>query len=493
MKKLFYSLSLALVGALAVNAAVPAAVNQLQAKPNIKTVKPSGASSFKSLNPDKKVKLDVNGKAAPTKEDFIGEYSWKGGNCLVEEQLPSEGIMTISQDPVYPDSLRIKGFQMYDTNEGYLSAYVEEGVLYIPNQFLFRNPTYNQDFWFWNYSFKNYVSGDVKDYIYQKNDKYKYRLNMDANGNLYAGDILQDDPTFDANGYTDEQLLELSCVAADIMPDPKWVDYGFIWLIAFVEAKPLEFFEFVSDEWVPIGNAKFKDAWFPIFWPNADTPEYDVPLFCNRANHDRYMLLNPYGPNTPYGTFYEELGGTINLSNKQGYLVFDVSEPECVLFEPMVYSITIDMNEDPTMGEWPVPLYCYNWEGYQYFINYYTTSEIIRSSYTENKELSFLDPDDPEGWFVGINNGQFSMYADGIDFLTPQWWMSFDQAGNQIDAEMSGWIYFPKDYNSVESIGEESNEAPVYYNLQGVQVANPEKGQLLIVRKGNKSSKKFIR
>lgn len=39
---------------------------------------------------------------------------------------------------------------------------------------------------------------------------------------------------------------------------------------------------------------------------------------------------------------------------------------------------------------------------------------------------------------------------------------------------------------------EEGNAAPVYYNLQGVQVANPE-GGIYIVRRGNKVTKEYIR
>lgn len=37
-----------------------------------------------------------------------------------------------------------------------------------------------------------------------------------------------------------------------------------------------------------------------------------------------------------------------------------------------------------------------------------------------------------------------------------------------------------------------SNEAPVYYNLQGVQVNNPSKG-IYIVRTGKKVTKQVIR
>jgi len=38
----------------------------------------------------------------------------------------------------------------------------------------------------------------------------------------------------------------------------------------------------------------------------------------------------------------------------------------------------------------------------------------------------------------------------------------------------------------------EENAPEVYYNLQGIRLANPEKGQLVIVRKGNKTFKAIL-
>ena len=47
---------------------------------------------------------------------------------------------------------------------------------------------------------------------------------------------------------------------------------------------------------------------------------------------------------------------------------------------------------------------------------------------------------------------------------------------------------------SIESVEmvEDADVAPVYYNLQGVQVTNPENG-IYIVKRGNKITKEYIR
>lgn len=41
----------------------------------------------------------------------------------------------------------------------------------------------------------------------------------------------------------------------------------------------------------------------------------------------------------------------------------------------------------------------------------------------------------------------------------------------------------------IESVWSDSNEAPVYYNLQGQRIASPEKGQIVICRRGSQAAK----
>ena len=56
------------------------------------------------------------------------------------------------------------------------------------------------------------------------------------------------------------------------------------------------------------------------------------------------------------------------------------------------------------------------------------------------------------------------------------------------------WIQLPADYAvggaGVNEINLDSVDGPArYYNLQGVEIANPTKGELVIVKKGSKSAK----
>lgn len=84
-------------------------------------------------------------------------------------------------------------------------------------------------------------------------------------------------------------------------------------------------------------------------------------------------------------------------------------------------------------------------------------------------------------------------------------WKANIQENTTLDEDWNGTctIIVPQDHSQeaavqftnevgVEEIEADSNVAPVYYNLQGVRVANAENG-LFIVKKGNKVSKTFVK
>lgn len=53
--------------------------------------------------------------------------------------------------------------------------------------------------------------------------------------------------------------------------------------------------------------------------------------------------------------------------------------------------------------------------------------------------------------------------------------------------------FYPDGTTGIEAVEAENTNAPaVYYNLQGVEVANPENG-IYVVRRGNKVTKEIVR
>lgn len=57
-----------------------------------------------------------------------------------------------------------------------------------------------------------------------------------------------------------------------------------------------------------------------------------------------------------------------------------------------------------------------------------------------------------------------------------------------------GWTYYKSEYTGINNVAvdENADAEPVYYNLQGIQVKNPANG-IYIVRRGNKTTKEYIR
>lgn len=54
-------------------------------------------------------------------------------------------------------------------------------------------------------------------------------------------------------------------------------------------------------------------------------------------------------------------------------------------------------------------------------------------------------------------------------------------------------VYVNGELVSVENIKTVENAVPVYYNMQGVRISNPEQGKMYIVRRGQKVSKEIVR
>lgn len=474
MKKLIYSLSIAMAFGIAANAATPSASLKSE-KANLKeaqmvTTMPAPLTLERISENGKKVKRNAATKA----EDFVGNFKWSGRNQLSQEVFPNEGIMTITQDANNPNKLIISGFDIM-ADPG-LSANFDPatGRLYVPNQFTFLNTYYNKDVWFVNWTVYNGETdeGEAAYGLMPAEASNQFYFTLTDEGNIRAGSV--DPERWDNHTYTDEELADVCCIACNMMPDD---DSGFFWMCFGVTGSSLKEFEFIEDEWTKLGNATFKDAWFPLVWEGGNTPEYEVPLYFEKNNPGTYMLYDPYGyggQDNPY-VFYD-----INIApDKPGYLIFNITDPECIVFEPSIYTMTLDLS-DPGDDALPTEIYCYNYEGLQYYAQGASKTDIIIYMEQNGGETSWFDQ---RSKTIMINNAIFSMGLNPSDYYT---WQNYD---------MSGYVVLTDNYqDSVESLFIDDNNAPVeYYNLQGVRVANPEKGQILIVRKGNKATKQIIR
>ena len=492
MKKLFYSLSVALACGLVANAAPNAQIAKINTESlsNAELVQAVTPSSIQFMPVAKK---NVKGakKRVATKEDYMGEYNWAGTNCLTGVVFPNEGTMNIQQDPDHPDSLLITGFDYLGDLRGHVDA--ATGRLYIPNQFSYVNTYYNQECWFMNYTLINGV--DEEDgspaYFYELNEISDFFFTLDVeSGYIAAGDMdMWDQTKFNNHQYTDAELRDVICIASNLMPADQ---SGYFWLCRFVEGSRLSPYELNLDEWLTLGATSFKDPYFPNLFEDNDTPVYDVTLYRNKLDMNTFMVYQPYGPDSFYGD-------ADFMDGKGGAIIFNIEDPDCVVLQPLVYTVSFDFGDED--GEDWIKLYMYNQEGYSYYLGATEKVDIFTYYLKNGMDCSAFYPNPAQSAYPGLTKPVVEIYHGCFGqtgaIASTYVWVYMTDDGEQEAYDLDGYVEMTDNYDDpdvyVQAIGAESNDAPVYYNLQGVRVNNPEQGHLLIVKKGNVTTKQIVR
>lgn len=240
-----------------------------------------------------------------------------------------------------------------------------------------------------------------------------------------------------------------------------------------------------DQNWKDSGTALLIDGWIlPALGIDQYSNKYEVPLQRHLVDENMYRLVDPYhvGPAAPY-----------NQSKLKGYIVFNVSDPKHVIVNPNMVRCGFGNDE---LGS-PF-FYCYN--HLQYLVNetQKDASLIIQAMgnqipYTkfENnivKLEKFTTPSaggSSESYF-DANFGYYDDRFGGYNWPAPE--------GYNFIPDMTTYILLPGyDTEGVEDvIIDETNAAPVYYDMNGVRVDNPSNG-IFIVKQGNKVSKSIIK
>lgn len=227
--------------------------------------------------------------------------------------------------------------------------------------------------------------------------------------------------------------------------------------------------------WENIGAALFMDGWVaPGFgldqWEEEN--QWNVPLQQNIDNPNLFRLVDPYhvGPIA-----------AMNQSKAKGYIVFDISDPDHVVF----------LQENSGFA-YPMAginiFYCYNRLGSALAYGEGTVEEIIAKAgdtmpYTTYKNgvvtLSYGDAEDGSILY-DANFGYQQLPYGGASWV--------DEYSEPLN--MEGSITFPEEFvAAVYTIEKDENLTPVYFNLQGVRISNPEKGQIVIKKQGKTGKK----
>lgn len=292
--------------------------------------------------------------------------------------------------------------------------------------------------------------------------------------------------TYRADGMAEAQAgLEVGDLAGCVLSDlydilhyttpslkPQGKGFGWYYLnilqpMSMYFAKTDINFTYNASEWKDCGTAQYEDGFMGCHIGVYTTPAYSVSVKQNTNNSSEVMLYQPYGATSPYGE--------TNVGDGNGYIVFNVSNPDCVVVRPLVYS---GYQTDENVGEGKI--YLSNYAGVNYYLNGASFQDIIDEAEYYGDELATMTMDG----VVTIPDG---LYAPVYDVLAYSQWMTND--GSAIP--MRSVIHLPEEaLAGVEGIimdTEKTNN--IFFNLQGVRINNPEKGQIVIVKNGNNARK----
>lgn len=230
--------------------------------------------------------------------------------------------------------------------------------------------------------------------------------------------------------------------------------------------------------WTSLGNATFMDGWvLPAFGIDQTDPanQYEVELQQNSDNKNIYRLVDPYHGNSPAASY--------NESTQTGYIQFDVTDPDHVTFEAVEAGFA-----NTQLGV--TKFYCINMLASLMDMYNASADAIIADLGDIAPFTTFKDGVVSLGNTIGNENKPIYDACFGIQGEKYAGYSWFDTNDNPDD--MTAKIIFPE--TGIDNVVAGEADAPVkYFNLQGIEVANPAAGQVVIRKQGNNATKFMAR
>lgn len=228
-------------------------------------------------------------------------------------------------------------------------------------------------------------------------------------------------------------------------------------------------FTYNPEEWRMVEEpAQYTDGWISwVFTENGQPITYPVQIAVNKKDQNKILLVDPYGN--------KDIWGQLNLSTTPGYILLDVANPDLVMASTRVYSgFAMDglYQDAPDVVE---EFYNFNLEAYLSEVSMVSDEEIEERFFNNGIDASYMEDN-----VITIYNCYFGFATNKI---ANNWW------GENVPSE----VILPEGWNGVEGIEADSNAPVKFYNLQGVEIANPEKGQLVIKKQGSKAQKMIVK
>lgn len=236
-----------------------------------------------------------------------------------------------------------------------------------------------------------------------------------------------------------------------------------------------------DEGWTTLGGkALLADPWLlPRYGYNAMTEEqyrYEVTVQQNDENKNIYRLVDPYKGVSPVAS--------LNSSTTPGYIQFDVTDPEHVIFAAVDAGF---VNNEPFsyFDNGIEKLYCLNRLSYFAGMYNWPPTQIIQMlgascPYTTYKDgvVSLSGNDSYDDAIVGLNNKPFGGFKWTLEGT---------------NAVMKGFIRMPADITAIDAVESDAGLPVRYFNLQGIEVSVPSAGEVVIRLQGSRADKIIVR
>ncbi len=238
-----------------------------------------------------------------------------------------------------------------------------------------------------------------------------------------------------------------------------------------------DYFVFNEWEWTSLGVGQYTDNALINFFEDATPVSVDCEYFTKGTE---IVARNPYASGVWAGA---NPGIAAGETKGEGCIVFDVKYPGCVAMRPATGSgFVIDYGTAAT-PDWQ-EIYLFNTEGTRI---YYEGMD------PKNVELELLAGGSPVSTFnaetntATLQNIMFSITSNPFGSY------GFPEEKNA-EGYVTKWKALTalckiKDGMGVEGVEVAEEGAVKYFNMQGMEVVNPAKGQLVIKKQGNKAVK----
>lgn len=417
-----------------------------------------GQQPLSEVIPQSKMQKEMNVTKA---EDLVGAYFMEYSSCF--DQDDQSGTVLIEKGEGANDlliyglmqrgALKVGGYAVKATVD------IAKGQISIPQQVI--DPNWSE------------TEGALK--------LYPYDLQKQSMMAAAVIDIAELGLTNQAGEHLYEEgcLAALNAVAivfstdADMAGVPKFSGYAGPYFevltpVSLYGTEGNQIFEYNAADWKSCGQGSFNEGFMNnggLFDPVA---AYSVEVMQKVDGSQEFLIVNPYGENTPWKTVNSD-------ASKSGYIYINATNPDMVLVKPAVYSGYRDEQIFP-LGQ----LFFANKEGSFYYIDEYSYDEIA-------EEFDFFGDTPSTAAFSGdkvtinIRNGLVSNVCDMFNYGAFQF-------GDDIVSCQPSTLEFKM--AGIEGVINDAENVPArYFNLQGVEIANPEAGQVVIVKKGNEAFK----